>query len=87
MVQRKHDDIVVGAHLALNDSHDRAALVGAVVDRHHGSIAAFVEAERRFGSRLVLELESRLFLDVDPMDSLAVFTEDWFVTLRLAYFF
>ena len=52
-----------------------------------GSIAAFVEAERRFGSRLVLELESRLFLDVDPVDALAVFAEDSFVTLRRSYFF
>jgi hypothetical protein len=46
-----------------------------------------VEAERRFGSSLVLELESRVFLNVDPVDPLMGFGEDSFVSLRLSYFF
>jgi hypothetical protein len=84
------DDLFAGARLAFNDTQDTSALVGAVVDRHTGAIAAFVEAERRLGSRLVVALESRLFLDLqatDPSDALAPLAQDSFVTLRLSYFF
>ena len=55
-----------------------------MIDRHDRSVAAFLEASRRLGSRLKLELEGRFFLDVDRANPLDTFAEDSFLTARLA---
>ena len=81
------DDLFVGSRLAFNDTQDTQLLVGAVVDREHGSVAAFIEAGRRIGSNFKVELESRWFLDVDPADALAAFAQDDFFTLRVSRYF
>jgi len=81
------DDVFVGTRLAFNDTRDTQILAGAIVDRHDGSIAAFLEAERRVGENYTIELESRWFLDVDPGDTLAPLDRDSFVTLRLSRHF
>jgi hypothetical protein len=81
------DDVFVGSRLAFNDAQDTQILAGAIVDRHDGSTAAFIEAERRLGESYKLELESRWFLDVDPGDTLAPLDRDSFVTLRLSRYF
>ncbi len=76
------DDLLLSARLALNDVQDTQALLGAVIDRHDRSVAAFLEASRRLGSRL--ELEGRFFLDVDRANPLDTVAEDSFLTARLA---
>jgi hypothetical protein len=81
------DDVFVGSRLAFNDTQDTQILAGAIVDLDHQSTAAFVEAERRIGSSYKIELETRWFVNLDPADTLAVFEEDSFVTLRLSRYF
>ena len=81
------DDIFVGSRLALNDTQDTQALLGAIVDRDDGSTAALVEAERRLGDRYRIEIEARLFFNVDDANPLAAFEQDSFLTLRLSRYF
>lgn len=76
------EDTFLGARLALNDIQDTQLLVGAVVDHDDRSLAAFVEASRRFGSRITLELETRIFSYIDPVGDLATVAHDDFVALR-----
>lgn len=80
-------DLFIGSRLAFNDTQDTSLLVGAVIDREDGSAAAFIETERRLGEKYKLELESRWFLGVDEDATLAPFSSDSFVTLRLSTFF
>lgn len=79
------EDTFVGARLALNDVQSTELLAGAVVDHDDGSVAAIVEAGRRFGRRLTLELEARLFRSTDPAGDLAAFDRDSFVNLRTSW--
>jgi hypothetical protein len=81
------DDVFLGSRLAFNDTADTALLVGGIVDLENGSTAARIEAERRFGQRVRLELEGRFFLNVDPLDPLTFFEQDSYVSLRTAFFF
>lgn len=78
-------DTFVGVRLALNDVQDTELLAGAVVDHDDRSTLALVEAARRLGRRLTLELEARLFPAVDPAGDLAAFDRDGFVALRAAW--
>ena len=52
-----------------------------------GSVAALLEAERRVGTRIKLELEARWFMNVDPANTLGAFDRDSHVTLRVSRFF
>jgi hypothetical protein len=81
------DDLFVGSRLALNDALDTQLLGGMIVDRNDGSVAAFLEAERRIGSRVKLELETRWFTNVAPANTLRVFDRDSHVVLRVSRFF
>jgi hypothetical protein len=81
------DDLFVGSRLAFNDALDTQVLGGAIVDRNDGSVAAFLEAERRIGSRVKLELEARWFVNVAPTNTLKVFDRDSHVMLRFSRFF
>ena len=81
------EDYFAGARVAWNDAADTSLLLGAIVDAHDGSTAAFLEAERRLGQRMRLAVESRWFLNVDPADPLSAIERDDFVTIRLSTFF
>ncbi len=77
----------VGSRLAFNDVQDTAILLGAVVDASDSSLAARLEAERRLGDHLKLEIEGQWFGNIDDEDVLVVFEKDSYFTIRLSYFF
>lgn len=81
------DDLFVGSRLAFNDALDTQLLGGVIVDRNDGSVAALLEAERRIGSRIKLELEARWFMNVASTNTLKAFDRDSHVTLRVSTFF
>jgi hypothetical protein len=81
------DDLFVGSRLAFNDPLDTQLLGGVIVDRNDGSVAVLLEAERRIGSRVKLELDARWFMNVAPTNTLKVFDRDSHVTLRVSRFF
>ena len=81
------EDVFVGTRLALNDTQDTTALLGAVFDPGEGSTAIFFEAERRIGDSWKVELETRIFTGVGNSDPASAFENDDFVLLRLSHFF
>lgn len=80
-------DLFAGARLTLNDENDTNVLVGAIVDQRNQSTLAGIEAERRFGDTWKIELEARLFANVDSGEPDAGIRDDDFLTLRLSRFF
>ncbi len=58
-----------------------------MIDTENGSTAALIEAERRFGSYIFLELEGRFTLNVDERDALFPADRDDALTLRLTRHF
>ncbi len=81
------NDVFVGTRLALNDAQDTSILAGAIVDIGNGGTAMSIEAERRLGQNWTIELESRLFFNADPADTLFTFRRDDFITARLRRYF
>lgn len=82
------DDIFLGARATLNDEQDTTFLIGGIIDREEQSTLFSVEAERRLGEFWKLELEGRLFLNIDDEDLiLNGIRDDDVITLRLTRFF
>ena len=82
------DDIFLGARATLNDEQDTTFLIGGIIDREEQSTLFSIEAERRLGEFWKLELEGRLFLNIDDEDLiLNGIRDDDVVTLRLTRFF
>lgn len=59
-------DIFLGARLALNDVQDSSVLVGFVTDIEDGPATLRVEAERRIGQHLKVELIGQTFFEEKP---------------------
>jgi len=81
------DDVFVGTRVAFNDPFGTQLLGGVIVDRHDRSMAGFLEAARRVGSRMKLEMEARWFTNVAPENGLQPFERDSHVTLRVSRYF
>ncbi|WP_291843067.1 hypothetical protein [Maricaulis sp.] len=81
------NDVFLGGRLAFNDMRDTSVLGGAVIDVENGSSAVLIEAERRFGSHIVVEVEGRFTVNIDPADALASVRRDDAVTLRVTRHF
>lgn len=82
------DDLFLGARATLNDEQDTTLLIGGIVDRHDQSTSLSIEAERRLGEFWKLELEGRIFVNVDDDDViLNGIRDDDVITLRLTRFF
>lgn len=80
-------DIFLGTRLALNDVQDSSVLVGFVTDIEDGPATLRVEAERRIGQHLKVELIGQTFFEEKPKNPATFFMQDSFVTLRLSKFF
>lgn len=81
------NDIFFGTRLALNDPQDTSLLLGAVIDTQNGSTLANIEAERRIGASLVLEVTGRFFLNIDDTDPVKALEQDDFIEISLQYHF
>lgn len=81
------NDVFVGTRLTLNDEPDTTLLAGAIVDAEDGSLTLSLEASRRIGSDLKVELEARLFPEVAREDPLYGIRRDDAVTLRVSRYF
>ncbi|WP_197722171.1 hypothetical protein [Sulfuriflexus mobilis] len=81
------DDVFIGARLAMNDVASSELLAGVITDLSNGSQAYNLEASRRFGQHWKLNLEARLFSNINAKDLLAAQRNDDYVQLELAYYF
>lgn len=80
-------DIFLGARLALNDVPDAQVLAGAIVDNHSGETFGLLEASRRFGQHVLVDLEARWFFNTDSKRVAHALHRDGFITLRWTLFF
>ncbi len=81
------DDIMVGLRVAFNDVQSSELLAGVVIDRDNSTRFFNIEASRRIGDNWKLELEARIFSNVDENDLQFVFRKEDYLQLSLARYF
>ena len=81
------DDVFVGARLALNDSSDTSLLAGAVIDTETHETFFNLEAERRFGDNITVDLRLRAFSNAEPGEALYSFEQDDYLQLRVSWYY
>ena len=81
------NDVFIGARFALNDAQDTSVLAGVARDIDTGEMFFNVEAERRVGDSLSLELRARAFSGAGPQDLTYAVVRDDYVQVRLAKYF
>ena len=81
------NDVFVGARLALNETQDTSVLAGVAWDTHTGETFFNVEAERRIGDSIALELRARAFSGAGPQDLTYAVVRDDYVQIQLAKYF
>ena len=81
------NDLFVGTRLALNDVQDTALLAGVVYDTQTSETYINIEAERRIGDNVVLELRARAITRTSPTDVGYAISKDDYVQIQLSRFF
>ena len=80
------NDVFAGTRLALNDSSDTSILAGIAVDLNSQEMFLNIEAERRLGESLSLELRLRAFMNTSTESPLHFFEQDDYAQLRLTWY-
>ncbi len=80
-------DLFVGARYALNDEDDSTMLAGALVDLDNQSKSFRLEASRRLGNGLKINIEGQAFFDVDKSDPLLALEKDDYIQIELQKYF
>ena len=81
------NDVFIGARLALNDIQDTAVLVGVGYDFDTSETYFNVEADRRIGDNLVLEVRARVFSGATPQNATYALSRDDYIQLQLSRYF
>ena len=81
------NDLFIGARLALNDADDTSVLAGVAVDLDTQELFLNIEAERRIGDNLSVELQLRTFMNAEPGDALFAVEQDDYLQLRLSWYY
>ncbi len=81
------NDVFVGSRIAFNDVQDTEILFGGIIDLEHSTRLYSVEANRRFGDSWSLELESRIFSNVDSEEFLYLLRKDSFLQFSVSKYF
>ena len=81
------NDLFIGTRLALNDADDTSVLAGVAVDLDTQELFLNIEAERRFGDNLSVELQLRTFMNAEPGETLFAIERDAYLQLRLSWYY
>lgn len=81
------NDVFVATRIALNDANDSSLLAGIAADIDTREMFLNVEAERRFGDNLNVELRLRAFMNVSPGNPLHAFERDDYLQLRFSWYY
>ncbi len=81
------NDVFFGGRWSLNDTQDTAVLAGVVVDKKTSETFFNLEAERRFGDNVVLELRARAITNAEQDEPLYSFSRDDYIQLQISRFF
>jgi hypothetical protein len=76
-----------GLRWVFNDEVGTEILAGAIVDLKLGSTMASLEASRRLTEQWKLNVEGRIFVDIDAKDPLYLLRKEDHLRLELQYFF
>ena len=81
------NDVFVGTRLALNDTQDTSVLAGLAWDVKTGETFLNIEAQRRIGNDITVELIARAFSGAGLQDITYAVVRDDYVQLQIAKFF
>ena len=81
------DDIFAGMRLAFNDVQSSELLAGAITDRESGATTFSVEASRRLGDAWTVEVEARVFTNIDARDPMFSLRKDDYLQVALSRYF
>lgn len=81
------NDVFLGLRFALNDMQSTEILTGIVFDNGSDATIGLIEASRRIGDDMKIELEARFFNDFDNTDPLSGIESDDFLLLTWSYYF
>ncbi len=82
------NDVFFGSRVAFNDIQDTSILIGAIADLEQSSTIFSVEASRRFGTTWTVNVEARIFNNIDTTELiLSNFQEDSFLRISVSKFF
>jgi hypothetical protein len=81
------NDIFLGSRVALNDVGDTSVLAGAIVDVDTRESFLNIEAERRLGDRLKLDLKLRMFGNAHPSSATHSLESDDYLQLAVSWYY
>jgi len=81
------NDIFAGSRLAFNDVQDTEILFGVIFDLERSTKLYSIEANRRIGNSLSVDVEARIFSDVDEKEFLYFMRDDSFMQFSLTKYF
>ena len=81
------NDIFIGSRLSFNDAEGTQLLAGAFVDLDNSSKSLRIEASRRIGKGVKLNIEAQVFTDIDKNDPLKTFEKDDYLQIELQKYF
>jgi hypothetical protein len=81
------NDLFVGTRFALNDAQNFALLAGVVYDTKTSETYFNIEAERRLGNNVVVELRVRAITRTSPQDLGYAISKDDYVQVQFSRFF
>lgn len=81
------NDVFIGSRLSFNDVESTELLAGAFVDLDNSSTSLRMEASRRIGKGLKLNIEGQVFTNIDKADPLKVFEKDDYLQIELQKYF
>lgn len=80
------NDLMSGFRLTVNDMDDSNILLGIIRDIHSGSTIIAVEAGRRIGESIRINLDASFFTNMDNQDPAFSFASDDFIKLEILYY-
>ncbi len=80
------NDIMCGLRLAVNDMDDLNILLGVIRDIHSGSTIMAIEASRRLGEAIRLNLDASFFINMDSHDPAFGLARDDFIKLEIVWY-
>ena len=82
------NDIFFGSRIAFNDVKDTSILIGGIADLEASSKIFSLEASRRFGDTWRIQLEARVFSEIDASELILTnFKKDSFLRISVSKFF
>lgn len=81
-----NNDIMGGMRLAVNDMADSTVLLGLIRDIDTGSTIFAMEASRRLGQSIRLNLDATFFMDINDQDPAYAFGKDDVLKLEFVYY-